>query len=97
MRGNEFDSPSVERAINHSGGDILSLFAEVHARLSKVEADNAEMRAQIDAAKKGGDLDFDTAHAVHVLNKHFFHDKPEPPAVETPRAKFDAFTGERLN
>jgi hypothetical protein len=80
-----------------SGGDVLSLLASVHERLTKVEADNADMRAQIDAAKKDGTHDFDTAHAVHVLNKHFFHDKPEADAPAPMVPRFDPFTGQALN
>lgn len=86
-------SPEVPKA---PSGDILSILADVHARLSKVEADNAAMREEIETAKKDGALDLDTAHIVHVLNKHFYHDRPETEKAPTLVPKFDPFTGQAL-
>ena|ERR1700704_1971527 len=77
--------------------DVLGMLAEVAGRLKKVEADNADMRATIDGAKKSGDLDLDTAHMVHVLQKYFPHDRPEDEVAAPPAPKFDAFTGQPLN
>jgi hypothetical protein len=91
MRDNELDTPSPRGAT-----DVLGMLSDVHARLKKVEADNAEMRAQIDGAKKSGDLNFNFAHAAHVLDKHFYHDQPVAEKAPPPSPKFDAFTGDRL-
>lgn len=58
--------------------DILGLLSEMKSRLEKVESDNAAMRSEMSAARSAGDLDFDKAHVVHVMDKHFYHDRPEP-------------------
>lgn len=80
-----------------ASSDILGMLAEVHQRLSTVEADNADMRAQIDAARKSGDLDLDLSHVRHVMDKHFYHDKPEPEKAPPLVPKFDPYTGQALN
>lgn len=77
--------------------DVLGMLAEVHQRLTVVEADNADMRAQIDAARKSGDMDLDLTHVRHVMDKHFFHDKPEAEKAAPLVPKFDPYTGQALN
>lgn len=59
-----------------SGMDLVS---EIHRRLSAVEADNAALKSRLDAAQTSGEVEpykGYTAHVAHVMQKHFFHDKP---------------------
>lgn len=80
-----------------SSGDLLSTLADVHKRLSAVEADNAAMRAEMERAKERDGLDIDPGKLRHVLMKYFPHDDIEP-EVAAPRVpKFDPFTGQALN
>lgn len=74
----------------------LDAFAEIHARLTKIEREHAAMKEQLQAAKDAGDVDFDKAQIVHVMRKYFPHDMPPPAEVVPPRPKFDPFTGEAL-
>jgi hypothetical protein len=91
------DNMSGANASGQRGPDLLSMLSEIHTRLSKVEADNASMRGEMEAAKNRGDIGFDYEHAQHVLTKFFPHDKPAP-EVEAPAvARFDAFTGHPLH
>lgn len=75
----------------------LDVIGELAARMKKLEADHAELKAMVNDARERGDVGFDFEHAQHVLGKHFHHDRPvtEAPAPVTP--KFDAFTGQPLN
>jgi hypothetical protein len=59
----------------------LSLFAEISKRLDAQDQRIAELHAVIDAGQKDGSVNFDVAHATHVLAKHFYHDRPEPVAA----------------
>lgn len=77
--------------------DILALFAEVKERLAKVEADNTDMRGQIEAAKNRGEFELDLAQIKHVMLKYFPHDMPTAEPVPPPIAKFDPYTGAPLN
>jgi hypothetical protein len=78
------------------GGDMLSMLADIHARLDAVEKRSAETQAIVNTAKERGDVGLDTAHVAHIMQKHFFHDQPEVPDEEKPVARFDPFTGEPI-
>jgi hypothetical protein len=91
------DKPAMSFATEASGASVLGMLADDHQRLTVVEADNADMRAQIDAARKSGDLDLDLSHVQHVLDKHFYHDKPEPEKAPPLVPKYDPYTGQALN
>ncbi len=74
----------------------LDVIGELAARMKKLEAEHAELKAMVNDARERGDVGFDFEHAAHVLTKHFHHDRPATEA-EAPRvAKFDPFTGERI-
>lgn len=78
--GNWIDERSAsERGDGAAAGENMGLgvLSEINARMTALEESNAAMRAQLDKAHHDGDVNFDFAHANHVLAKHFFHDRPE--------------------
>lgn len=78
--GNEVSERSVSERGDGAAASAnmgLGLVAEIDARMTALEESNAAMRAQLDKAHHAGDVNFDFAHANHVLTKHFFHDRPE--------------------
>lgn len=71
-KANEGAAPSG----NMTGGIVT----EFHQRLSALEAANSELQARLDAAQSSMEVqpyDGFGAHVVHVMHKHFFHDKPD--------------------
>jgi hypothetical protein len=95
---NDAAAGSFKAEERKSGGtDMLSMLAEIHARLDAVEKRSQETRDIVNTAKERGDVGFDTAHVAHIMQKHFFHDQPDVPDAEKPVAQFDPFTGERIN
>lgn len=58
----------------------LSLFAEISDRLKTLEASHADLSAQLAEAKQSLTVEpykgFG-AHVVHVMQKHFYHDRPD--------------------
>ena len=61
----------------------LDVLSEMHQRLVALENDNAAIRAELDASKKSGEMGFDAAHVTHVMQKHFYHDRPLTPDAST--------------
>jgi len=54
--------------------------AEFHARISALEESNADLRNQLEASRNAGTsepYDGFGPHVVHVMKKHFFHDRPD--------------------
>lgn len=64
------------------GSGVLKMFADVSARLDKIEADNAAMRSDLEAAKNRGDVGVNWAQVQHVMHKYFPHDLPDEPATQ---------------
>lgn len=98
MRGNEQDFSTVSQSNSppKNNGDLLSMLADVSAKLDAVLADNAAMRDEWERMKEQHGADFDPAHASHVLDRFFKHDRPAPEPEPPKVAKFDPYTGERL-
>jgi hypothetical protein len=93
---NEAARSDISRERKSGGTDMLSMLAEIHARLEAVEKRSQETRDIVNTAKDRGDVGFDTAHVAHIMQKHFYHDQPEIPDAEKPVARFDPFTGEPI-
>jgi hypothetical protein len=91
----EFEKPRPATE-PRGGADMLSMLADIHARLVAVEKRSAETQAIVNTAKERGDVGLDTAHVAHIMQKHFFHDQPDVPDEEKPVARFDPFTGEPI-
>jgi hypothetical protein len=70
-------SEGVAASDNMNGGVI----AEFHGRLAALEKQNVELQERLDRAQNSGTVEpypgFG-AHIVHVMTKHFYHDRPEP-------------------
>lgn len=87
-------------------GSETSMFQRIFNELEAVKADNADLRARLDKAQSSGGVEPYPGflpHVVHVMQKHFYHDRPESTgdadvaaSKDAPTAKFDAVTGERL-
>lgn len=78
---NEDRFDHVQDAPRERPQDLLSMLSEISGRLTAVERDNADLRSQLDNARKGGRVEpyegF-LAHVSHIMTKHFYHDRPEP-------------------
>lgn len=55
----------------------LDVLGEFKARLDKLEGKMDTVLSDLEYFRTVQGGDFDVAHARHVLNKHFFHDKPD--------------------
>jgi len=93
MTRQAFDTPPQQTGVP------LSVLSELHTRLAAVEQSQADLHAKVDAAVQSGALEPGLQeHLAHIARKHFFHDRPDMDvSPEPPRARFDAYTGERLN
>lgn len=100
MRENETDlsNPNRETEVRTDvvGGDILTMLADIHKRLTAIERDNAGVRAELEAAKNRGEVDVNLAQIRHVMDKYFPHDLPAPEVTAPPVARFDQYTGQPL-
>lgn len=99
LRFDQVNRDADQALRNSPQPDLLSMLSDVSNRLKAVEADNADMRERLDRAQRvKADVEpYDgfTEHVAHVMQKHFYHDKPEPDASELP-PKFDPNTGARI-
>lgn len=65
-----------ERASDEMTGGIV---AEFHKRIAAIEADNADLRRHLENARDQGSVPYPgfVEHVSHVMQKNFFHDKPD--------------------
>lgn len=64
----------------NSDGMTGGIAAEFHSRLSAQEKLIAELKDRLDTAQTSGHVEPYPGfgeHVVHVMSKHFFHDKPD--------------------
>lgn len=64
----------------NSDGMTGGIAAEFHSRLSSLESANADLQSRLDVAQRSMEVQPYPGfgeHVVHVMSKHFFHDKPD--------------------